>query len=591
MKEWLKEKKLVADGAFGTYYMTLYGDVMGTGESHIPEMANITHPERVTEIHRQYIQAGAEIIRTNTFASNTISLDTDICGVLNNIDAAVKCARAAASETTFIVGDIGPIAMRDLQDTENVTEEYIKIGERFEDLGIDMILFETFPELETILPVIKHLKERKECTIFVHFSVNQFGYSNAGLSARKLIADAAVCQYIDGTGLNCGVGPGHMGGLLKKLKLPQEKIFSVLPNSGYPRLVQNRLTFSDNSEYFSEKMQEIALLGVDILGGCCGTTPDYIAAMKKKVDLTCNGKCAHEAAEDISVGKITTESFLNRQSGDLSRKLVAVELAPPFNADAQKLLDAAHILKGMNVDVVTFPDSPSGRTRADAVLMAEKVSRETGLYVMPHICCRDKNAIAIRSIILGAKINGINDFFIITGDPVPALFRQSTKSVFNFDAVGMMKIIEGMNDEEFQNSPVNYGGAINHNRINKDVEINRVKRKMAAGARFFMTQPVFSMEQAQLVKKIKDETKAVILVGIMPLVSRRNALFMKNEMAGINIPEDIIGRYEESMTREQGEAVGCAVAKEIIKMTEDFADGYYFSFPFNRVHMLKKILV
>jgi homocysteine S-methyltransferase len=247
-------------------------------------------------------------------------------------------------------------------------------------------------------------------------------------------------------------------------------------------------------------------------------------------------------------------------------------------------------LQNVEVDVVTFPDSPSGRTRADSVLMAEKVRRETGLRVMPHICCRDKNAIAIRSTILGAKLNDIKDFLLLTGDPVPVLFRQTTKSVFNFDSIGMMNIVDGMNEEEFKDAPVTYGGAINHNRVNIDIEIDRVKRKMAAGASFFMTQPVFSYEQAQVVKKIKEETGAVILVGVMPLVSRRNAEFMKNEMTGIVIPDDIINRYDINMTREEGECCGIDIAREILSITDDFADGYYFSFPFNRVHMLQGIL-
>jgi homocysteine S-methyltransferase len=153
-----------------------------------------------------------------------------------------------------------------------------------------------------------------------------------------------------------------------------------------------------------------------------------------------------------------------------------------------------------------------------------------------------------------------------------------------------MNIVDGMNEEEFKDSPVTYGGAINHNRVNIDIELDRVKRKMAAGASFFMTQPVFSYEQAQVVKRIKEETGAVILVGVMPLVSRRNAEFMKNEMTGIVIPDDIINRYDINMTREEGERCGIDIAREILSITEDFADGYYFSFPFNRVHMLQEIL-
>jgi homocysteine S-methyltransferase len=244
----------------------------------------------------------------------------------------------------------------------------------------------------------------------------------------------------------------------------------------------------------------------------------------------------------------------------------------------------------MDVDVVTIPDSPSGRTRADSVLMAAKIMKETGLRVMPHISCRDKNAIAIRASVLGARLNDIKDFLVITGDPVPVMFRQSTRSVFNFDSVGMMELLGTMNDEVFADGDITYGGAINQNRTNIQVEIARIKKKRDAGAKFFISQPVFTEAQAQILRDIKNELGVTLIVGIMPLVSRRNALFMKNEMAGIDIPDELVERYGADFTRQEGETCGVNMAKEIISFSQDFADGYYFSFPFNRVHMLEKIL-
>ncbi|MCD8038417.1 MAG: methylenetetrahydrofolate reductase [Lachnospiraceae bacterium] len=279
--------------------------------------------------------------------------------------------------------------------------------------------------------------------------------------------------------------------------------------------------------------------------------------------------------------------FANKEEG---KKLIAVELAPPVNADDEKLLDAARFLKTLGVDALTFPDSPSGRTRVDSVLMAVKVSRETGMCVMPHICCRDKNAIAMQSVFLGAYINDIRNFLIITGDPVPTAARQTIKPVFNFDSVGLMNIARDMNGESFKESPLVYGGAINQGRKNLDVEINRVKKKMEAGAEFFMTQPVFTSDAAQRVRRIKQETGARILCGIMPLISRRNAVFMRDEIAGVDVSDEIIERYPENAGREEGEAVGAAIAVEIVKETKAFADGYYFSFPFHRVYLLEQIL-
>ncbi|MGN1188666.1 MAG: methylenetetrahydrofolate reductase, partial [Lachnospiraceae bacterium] len=285
------------------------------------------------------------------------------------------------------------------------------------------------------------------------------------------------------------------------------------------------------------------------------------------------------------------KGFLYDQDGNIrNKKFIAVELAPPFDANDEKLLESAHALVGAGVDVLTFPDSPSGRTRVDSVLMADKVYRETGIEVMPHICCRDKNAVAMRSLFMGARINDIHNLLIITGDPLPSMVRATVKSVFNFDSVGLMKIAREMNEETFYDSPLCYGGAINQGRKNLEVEIGRVKKKLEAGAEFFLTQPVFCKEDVDRLRRIKEETGARILCGIMPLISRKNALFMKNEISGVNVPDELIEKYPVNGSRQEGEQVGIELAKSMIAITEDFVDGWYFSFPFNRTYLLKNIL-
>lgn len=613
--ESLKDRLLVADGAFGTCYVGMYGE-QGTVA---PELANMRHPERVLEIHKEYVKAGAGLIRTNTFAANTASLDADMDYVISNVRAAVKLAKQAAEancirmsdaamvepgepkmdcKKVYIAGDIGPIpADAGLTLNERVAQ-YKLLGEAMQDMGVDIIWFETFPEFNVLESVVKHLKTRKDTPVMVSFCVNQFGYSNCGFSARALLSQMAGNQDVDCVGFNCGVGPYHMLQLLKKLDIDCGKPVSVMPNAGYPKFTQSRLVFNDNKEGFIDKIQDIAALGADIIGGCCGTNPEYIHQITERVENGDIAKAAKVHVEKHQSDNAPKDNFLKgrlvRGGADAKNfgghKLIAVELAPPVDVNDQKLLDAAHILKQSHVDVVTFPDSPSGRTRADSILMAEKVHRETGLRVMPHLCCRDKNAIAIRGSVLGAQLNGIKDFLVITGDPVPVMFRQTTRSVFNFDSVGMMKLLQSMNEEVFSGDKITYGGAINQNRLNTKFEIDRIKRKMEAGAEFFLTQPVFSRAQAQILRDMKAETGATILVGIMPLVSRRNALFMKNEMAGIEIPDEIIERYGENATRQEGEDCGIQIAREILGYTADFADGYYFSFPFNRVHMLAHIV-
>lgn len=588
IREYLKKSKLIADGSFGTYYSQKYKTV------DIPEYANITASQRISEIHTEYINSGAKLIRTNTFASNTYSLDCSIEQVKENIKAAYKIAKEAVEQSgkeIFIAGNIGPVPAVFQPDFEAVEEEYYQIAKTFIDEGADILCFETFTQSEHIMPAIKRIKEECNPFIIVQFCVNQYGYSEAGESAERLVSETAFSKCVDAVGLNCGVGPAHMQQILSKINLNNNCFATAMPNAGYPLLVRNRVKYADNPIYFASKVNGMALLGADIIGGCCGTTPDYIREVAKTVDLTPTVKSDETSSNNENEKPVIKKSFFRNADGTIKdKKLIAVELAPPFGADDKKLLEAAHMLKGLGVDVLTFPDSPSGRTRIDSVLMAQKVKNVTGFEVMPHICCRDKNAIAMRSTFLGASINDINNFLIITGDPIPVMARQVVKSVFNFDSVGLMRIADEMNSEALKDSPLTYGGAINQSRRRIESEIKRVQKKMEAGAEFFLTQPVFTAEDAERLRRVKEETGARILCGIMPLVSRKNALFMKNEISGVNVTDEVIERYPENADREDGENVGVELAKEMIAATRDFADGYYFSFPFNRTYLLKRII-
>ncbi|MBQ9700534.1 MAG: bifunctional homocysteine S-methyltransferase/methylenetetrahydrofolate reductase [Lachnospiraceae bacterium] len=577
----LKKQKMLFDGAFGTYYAQCYET------RELPELANIDYPERVMKIHHEYIDAGAQIIRTNTFACNTVSLGMSIENVQENIKRAYGIAKEAVGEKDiYIAADIGQIPYESNMGRERISKEYVEICRTFLEEGADIFAFETFSDIEDIREAVEFIGDK--AYIIVQFSVNQYGYSQAGLSARKLVEQAESMVNVDAVGFNCGVGPGHMQKIIRGISFSGKKALTALPNAGYPQYVSNRMIFhNENMDYFAEKASDIVKDGIDIIGGCCGTTPDYIRKMSEKISLQQSEKVIiHDIHRKESASKEDTSFY----GGKGVKKLIAVELAPPLGSDDQVLMDAAHLLKRSGVDVLTFPDSPSGRTRADSILVAEKVARETGMCVMPHICCRDKNAIAIRSQLLGAHINNIRNFLVVTGDPIPSLVRSSIKSVFNFDSVGLMRIIGDMNEEHFEDAPICYGGAINQTRRNLDVEISRVKKKMDAGCSFFLTQPISTREGAERLRRIKEETGARILCGIMPFVSLKNAIFMKNEMTGIEVTDEVLARYRADMTREEGEQAGIQLAKEMIALTEDFADGYYFSFPFNRVGMLEKIL-
>lgn len=586
IRDYIKENILITDGAFGTYFSTICKDGM------FPERANTEAPELVKQVHGAYLDAGAKLLRTNTFASNTRALNAGLADVLENVKKGFELAKEVAGEEAFVAGDIGPITAGAYPEEEDIKREYLEIARQFISLGADALVFETFSDTELVLDVARELRRESDIYIWIQFSVNQLGYSNAGISARTLLTEACACPSVDAAGFNCGVGPGHMSQILGRLLPEGDTVVSALPNANYPKIIQDRVVFLENVEYFVQKLCEMKEMGVSILGGCCGTTPEYIRKLSKALADADKGSFPAKAV----TGKRSSDEVIRQEEKktgkwfEKDKKLIAVELSPPAGAQDEKLIDAARLLRKFRVDVVTFPDSPSGRTRADSVLTAAKVQRETGLCVMPHICCRDKNAIGIRSQLLGAYLSDIRNLLIITGDPVPTMVRSDIKGVFNFDSVGLMKLVKEMNREDFVQEKMSYGGAINQNRLNTDVEIRRVKKKMAQGAEYFLTQPIFTEDEAEKLRLIKKETGARILCGIMPLVSYKNACFIKNEMSGMKVTEEITLRYQNAETREQGEETGIALAKEIMQMTKDFADGYYYSIPFNRVYMLEKIL-
>ena len=288
IRERIQQKKILFDGAFGTYYGGKYDT------KQLPELANLEAPERVREIHTEYLEAGAQILRTNTFAANSFCMDRSKEQIEETLRSGVRLAREAVAawrertgetKEVYIAGDIGQIPGDALAQKDTLCREYKEICRIFLEEGADFFVFETFSEMEELLPAIKMIGE--QAFITVQFSVNQFGYSNAGLSARKLLQKAGEAKEIDAVGFNCGVGPSHMHRILQILEKPEGKLLTALPNAGYPQMVTGRMLFTgDNKDYFVDRMQQMTALGVDMAGGCCGTTPEYIAELAGKLDLT-----------------------------------------------------------------------------------------------------------------------------------------------------------------------------------------------------------------------------------------------------------------------------------------------------------------
>lgn len=592
LRDYLQSDQLLMDGAMGTYYARLAKD-----DRTIPEMANFTNPDLVKDIHLEYINAGARLIRTNTFAANLEILPVSVTEQRELAIKSCEIAKTAAAiaksngiaKDIWVGGSIGPIPRMSQASEEDIIDEYKRICNTMLSCNIDAFIFETFDEIRTLIPVIEYIRNKSNIFIMTNFALNKNGYTQSGISAQRILMEAAKIDGIDACGFNCGIGSGHMAKIIEQLHLPENKYIAVLPNASYPEQIQNRLVFLENAKYFEENMKTIRGMGVHIIGGCCGTTPSYIQELHKNTE-----KIPMPVLHDLKVSEVSDRTTLPVTNPLIKlfsegKKVVAVELDPPYDADCSKIYQAARQLK--NADIITLADSPMGRSRVDSILMSLKIAEETGHLVMPHISCRDKNMIAMRSTLLGAYIHGIRNCLLVTGDPVPSVSRVNTTSVFDYNSIHLMNFVKEMNEEHFGNDPIVYGGALNHGRGILERVAERMQKKIDAGASYFMTQPIYSREDIERIAKLKEMVDTRILCGIMPLVSFRNANFIKNEMTGIHVPDEIVARYSPEMSKEEAEWVGAEVANEIIDQLKDIADGYYFMLPFNRVSLMDKIRI
>lgn len=588
----LKQEIIITDGAFGTYFREIYEDA-----NEVTEIENVDHPQWVQNVHRQYLEAGARFIRTNTFACNSnfmegmdVILDCARAGVDNALaarDEFVSANPSVSEDEIYVVGDIGTI-FEPVDAREDFLSEYKRICDVFIEKGLPAILFETQSDDFYLKELASYIKEKSADTaVFATFSVDRSGYTRSGLSVYRMIDNLVDVESIDGIGLNCGIEGAHMYELLSKAYFAQDKILLALPNAGYPYMLRGKVMYGKNEKYFLEMEAKLYEAGANILGGCCGTTPEYI----RDVTTSLSGKAPVAKKIKRIKHKINgrTQSVF-WQKLEAGEKPVVVELDPPFDGDISKVMNSGHLLAEAGVDLITLSDSPMARTRMDSSLLAGKLMRECGIDVMPHIACRDRNLISLRGLLLGNYVNDIRHFLFITGDPVLSSDRATVKGVFDVNSIKLMRMANQMNTDDFSEDTIVFGGGLNYAGTNIDAVIKRIQLKMEQGASFFLTQPVYSPADIERLRQLKEATGAKILAGIMPLVSYKNALFMANEMPGINIPESVLSLYSENATREESEAVAVKVCSEVIEGLSDFADGYYFMVPFNRVGLINRII-
>lgn len=577
----LTKTPFIFDGAMGTYYASIAPDPLSTCE-----LANLYDRETVINIHRQYINAGCQAIKTNTFGANRLSLGCDDETLRRIIEQGFDLAMEAAQGTEVqVFADIGPLPNEDDRD---LWDDYCQVVDIFLAKGAVNFLFETFSSEEYLARLSQYIKRKNPSAYtMVSFAVSPEGLTRLGKSGRELLEHVQQVSTIDAAGFNCYSGPSHLLEYIKTLDIG-DKTISIMPNSGYPAIINNRTFFQNTKEYFADQMLEIARQGAAILGGCCGTTPDYIEEMVARLaSFSPRQVVSRTPLEKRTFNK---EPFRNPLLEKMARgqKIIAVELDPPIDTNIDFFLDSARLLKEQGADAITIADSPLARARVDSSLMACKLKREMCITTIPHLTCRDRNINATKALLLGLNVEGINNVLVVTGDPVPTAQRDEVKGVFSFNSAVLARYISNFNQTTFA-SPFNICAALNVNARNFSNELQRAAKKIDNGVAMFLTQPVLSPAAVDNLRIARGELPARILGGIMPIVSYKNACFMNNEIAGIRVAEDIVELYRD-LSKEDASTLAVEIAARFAQEIYPFVDGYYLITPFKRIDIVTGVM-
>lgn len=592
-KDLFLEKLIIGDGAMGTWF---------AGNYHKPisdcEIANLTEPEIIKNIHLDYLDAGAQLLRSNTFAMinhETIENLSEISRLATSGFQIAVDAVKTSGKNAWVAADFGPVYGPTLQECiaawEVATNSFI-------DAGADLFILETFADPQEVRELASIIREKKsDAVIIASFAISADGYTRKAIPLQQLDKIVQNMTEIDIFGLNCGIGPTHMRQLISNIS-EHGKPMSLMPNSGYPRMENQRMVFGTTPEYYAENASELYHPRLKIIGGCCGTTPEHIAALTTRIKQekvikptqAANLPSADlKAAQENYSSQITTSTLEKKLT--LKHFVTVCELDPPKNSDLNQLIAAAYELKSAGVDAVTIADSPLARVKLDPIIAAARLMRETGISVLPHLTCRDRNVNSLRSLILGAHSEGIRQLLLITGDRIPESDRGFVKPVFNVNSTQLIELAAQMNSDVFINEPFQLAAAADLGSANCQAELNRILKKQEAGASVLLTQPVYtwSDDSAWLAQKIRD-SGLKLLIGLMPLVSYRNANYMQQEVPGITIPQEIISQFEPDMAKEQAEDIGIKQINNLIDSLHKFCDGFYLIAPFNRAYLISKLM-
>jgi len=593
----VKQSPVLCDGAMGTL---LYAKGIFINRSY--DELNLSQPDLIRGIHHDYLQAGAEIIETNTFGANSFRLArhslADKVGDINL--AGARLAREAAkSFDVWVAGSVGPLGTRieplgktSFQEARNAFREQI---EALLKGGVDLLILETFGYLEEIHQAMLAAKEfAPSLPLVAQVTIDEDANCLDG-SAPEIFVPKLVEWGADVIGCNCSVGPVAMLDAMERVRAATSLPLAAQPNAGIPRSVDGRNIYLCSPEYMASYARKFVAAGVRLVGGCCGTTPDHIRVMKSALRVgEARGKAASaHVTGGPSAPKITPAIPLEDRS-PLGAKLARgefvtmVEIVPPKGIDIRKEVEGARFLKSVGVDAVNIPDSPRASARMSNQALSLLIQRDVGIDAILHYTCRDRNVLCIQSDLLGAAAVGIKNLICITGDPPKMGNYPDATAVFDVDAIGLVNIVHNLNRGlDLGGNPIGTGTGFvvgvgaNPGLTDLDEEIRRFEYKVEAGAEYAVTQPVFDLRLLENFLRRIEHCRIPVVAGIWPLVSVRNAEFMKNELR-VSVPDSILERMARAQTPEAARAEGVAIAREMLIAARQTVQGAQISAPMGR---------
>ena len=605
--ETLNKKTLLADGAMGTML-----HARGIGFDKCFDELNLTNPAAVADIHREYIEAGAELIITNTFGANRYKLtkhglQEDVAEINRAGVELAKRVVAASFKDVLIAGDVGPLGVRiapygrvKLEEAREAFTEQIRA---LAEAGADLIVIETMSDLYEIQEAIKAAKEVCVLPVIASVTFTRDDRTLLGDDPVK-VAHRLAAAGADVIGVNCSGGPSQLLRILKQMRQAEPGAkFWVKPNAGWPEQVSGRIMYPADADYFGEYALQFREAGANIVGGCCGTTPQHIAAMKKSFEASPATPVAEISIlpeDEITAEPIDKPTQLAQKLAD-GKFSICVEMDPPRGLSTHKLLAGASLLHDSGADVINVADSPMARMRMSAWAVCDVVQRKVGVETTLHFPTRGRNLLRVQGDLLAAHALGIRNVFVVMGDPTS--IGDYPEATDNYDLVpsGLIKLIkQGFNmgvDHSGTSigQPTNFfvGAALNLCPQDVDTEIKNMQRKIKAGADFFLTQPIYRANDGpKLIEAYEakhGKLNKPILAGILPLVSLKHATFLHNEVPGIFIPDEARKRIEAA--GENSVKVGVELAVELIQGIKGWASGIYMMPQFHRYDMVSEIIV